>query len=65
MKTILIALLGIFALGASTRGQSPRLGSGLYRSADDFRKHRLTLAVDCQTATPTSCACTNSAASPP
>lgn len=51
MKTSLLALLGIFALAPTARGQSPPLGSGLYRSADDFRKHRLTLAVDCQTAT--------------
>ena len=51
MKTILIALLGIFALGTSARGQAGPLGSGLYRSADDFRQRRLTLAVDCKTAT--------------
>ena len=51
MKNILVALLGIFALNTLARGQSLPLGSGLYRSAEDFGKHRLTLAVDCKTAT--------------
>ena len=51
MKTILIALAGFFALLTTARGQSPPLGSGLYRSAEDFRQHRLALAVDCKTAT--------------
>ncbi|MCI1189727.1 hypothetical protein MON38_20075 [Hymenobacter sp. DH14] len=51
MKTFLIALWGIFALASAARGQSPPLGSGLYRSAADFRQHRLALAVDCKTAT--------------
>ena len=43
--------MGLFALAATARGQSVPLGSGLYRSADDLRNHRLALAVDCQTAT--------------
>ena len=51
MKTALITLLGIFALASTAHGQSTPLGSGLYRSAEDFRKHRLTLAVDCKTTT--------------
>ena len=51
MKTILIALVGFFALLTTARGQFPPLGSGLYRSDADFRQHRLALAVDCKTAT--------------
>lgn len=46
-----MALLGVFALAASSQSQSLPLGSGLYRSAADFRQHRLALAVDCKTAT--------------
>ena len=51
MKTVLMALLGFSALITTGRGQSPSFGSGLYRSVEDFRNHRLTLAVDCKTAT--------------
>ena len=51
MKNALMALLGVVVLTATAWGQSPPLGSGLYRSAEDFRSHRLTLAVDCQTTT--------------
>ena len=51
MKKALMALLGVVVLTSTAWGQSPPLGSGLYRSAADFRSHRLLLAVDCQTAT--------------
>jgi hypothetical protein len=51
MKTVFLALMGLLAWATTARGQAPPLGSGLYRSADDFRHHRLTLAVDCKTAT--------------
>jgi len=46
-----MTLMGFFALLTTAQGQTPPLGSGLYRSAEDFRKHRLALAVDCKTAT--------------
>ena len=50
MKTAMFVLLGLLALLAATaKGQTAPLGSGLYRSAADFRARRLTLAVDCQT----------------
>ena len=51
MKTLLLAILSLLAGATSTRGQSVPLGSGLYRSAADFRGHRLTLGVDCKTET--------------
>ena len=51
MKTVFIALLGLVALVHTARGQATPLGSGLYRSAEAFRNHRLTLAVDCKTET--------------
>ena len=51
MKNALIALWGVVVLVSTAWGQSPPLGSGLYRSAEDFRQHRLMLAVDCKTAT--------------
>lgn len=35
----------------SAQGQTVPLGSGLYKSAADFRGHRLTLGVDCKTET--------------
>ena len=49
MKTLLIATLSLLAGATNTWGQATPLGSGLYRSAADFRGHRLTLAVDCKT----------------
>jgi hypothetical protein len=51
MKATLMTLMGLMALATTARGQAPPLGSGLYGSAEDFRNHRLTLAVDCKTAT--------------
>ena len=51
MKTLFLALLSLLAGAASTRGQTAPPGSGLYRSAADFRSHRLTLGVDCKTGT--------------
>ena len=51
MKTVLFVCFCFLALAPVARGQSPPLGSGLYRSADDFRGHRLTLGVDCKTET--------------
>ncbi|TYZ07247.1 hypothetical protein FY528_15640 [Hymenobacter lutimineralis] len=51
MKNILLALAAIFGLSTGSWGQTGAIGSGIYRSAEDFRQHRLTLAVDCKTAT--------------
>ena len=51
MRTLFTALLGLIALAATAQGQTAPLGSGLYRSAADFRSHRLTLGVDCKTET--------------
>jgi hypothetical protein len=51
MKTVFLALMGLMTLATTAWSQAPPLGSGLYRSSEDFRNHRLTLAVDCQTAT--------------
>ena len=51
MTTAFLALLSLIALATSVRGQNAPLGSGLYRSAADFRSHRLTLGVDCKTET--------------
>ena len=49
MKTVLMALLGFFALITTGRGQSPSLGSGLYRSVEDFRNnHRFYDLLDAQ-----------------
>ena len=39
MKTVLMALLGFFALITTGRGQSPSFGSGLYRSVKAFPNH--------------------------
>ena len=36
MKTVLMVLMGFFALITTGRGQSPSLGSGLYHSVEDF-----------------------------
>ena len=38
-----MALLGLFALATTVQGQSAPLGSGLYKPAEAFRNHRLTL----------------------
>jgi len=51
MKTVFLALLGTIALVTTAQGQTVALGSGLYRSAEAFRAHRLTLEVDCKTET--------------
>lgn len=49
MKTVLMALLGYFALITTGRGQSPSLGSGLYRSVEDFpNNHRFYDLLDAQ-----------------
>jgi hypothetical protein len=49
MRVHFFALLGLLTLAAPAWGQSAPLGSGLYKSAEDFRARRLTLAVDCKT----------------
>lgn len=41
----------MLAAVSSAAAQSPALGSGIYKSAEDFRARRLTLGVDCKTAT--------------
>ena len=51
MKTSFLALLSLMALATDALGQTAPLGSGLYKSAADFRGHRLTLGVDCKTET--------------
>ena len=51
MKTRFLALLGLFTFATSAWGQTAPLGSGVYKSAADFRGHRLTLGVDCKTET--------------
>ena len=51
MKTVFLALLGSIALAITAQGQSGPQSSGIYKSAADFRNHRLALAVDCKTAT--------------
>ena len=49
MKTVLMALLGSFALITTGRGQFPSFGSGLYRSVEDFRNnHRFHDLLDAQ-----------------
>ena len=49
MKTVLMVLMGFFALITTGRGQSPSLGSGLYRSVEDFRNnHRFYDLLDAQ-----------------
>ena len=49
MKTLFLAIFNLLVGASGTRGQSVPLGSGLYRSAADFRGHRLTLGVNCKT----------------
>ncbi len=51
MKIDLFVLLSLFAVATGAKGQPARLGSGLYRSAADFRGHRLMLGVNCKTET--------------
>ena len=51
MKTVFLVLLSLIALTTTAHGQTAPLGSGLYKSAADFRAHRLTLGVDCKTET--------------
>ena len=51
MKTRFLVLLGLFTFATSAWGQTAPLGSGVYKSAADFRGHRLTLGVDCKTET--------------
>lgn len=51
MKISFLALLSLLAVATSAQGQTAPLGSGLYKSAADFRSHRLTLSVDCKTET--------------
>ena len=53
MKTVLMALMGFFLI-TTVRGQSPSLGSGLYRSVEDFRNnHRFYDLLDAQIQTVT------------
>ena len=49
MKTVLMALMGFFALITTGRGQFPSFGSGLYRSVEDFpNNHRFHDLLDAQ-----------------
>ena len=49
MKPLLAALLSLLVLTSTVRGQPTAHLSGLYRSAADFRQHRLALSGDCTT----------------
>lgn len=50
MRTAFFLLMGLLST-ADCMAQTAPLGGGLYKSAEDFRQHRLTLAVNCQTET--------------
>lgn len=49
MKNLLWAFASILAAVSSAEAQSLPMGSGIYKSAEDFRAQRLTLGVDCKT----------------
>jgi hypothetical protein len=51
MRTTFLVLVSLLAMAADSTAQTAPLGGGLYKSAEDFRRHRLTLAVNCQTET--------------